>query len=365
MTTTIPTPDRGTLTDTDEVADYVAEVHSYLTDLDAEEIEDVIDDLFAHLTEVRQNSELPLTALVGEPHAYVIELRASAGLGPITTGAQTRASGPPPPLRPPLTKAVGRTVRKASEPVRRHAWFQQVRSFLPELRPAWWVARGFLLAVMASMLTSNRDNGLGHIALIPDIYRSDLLGLLATIGLIVASVRWGRAQYEGGWRPWAVRLAGGVAVLALLIAWSQVNDRGTYYAEDIAASTQTDFTILPANIFAYLPDGTPIDSFLLYNESGEPVVLPQHGYSEWLHSQFEAPFQTAASGAPTPNLYPRTMSVWQYSGASDSGATLEPTQPPLVLAPAPAPETPVRPDPPDPLTPTDPVVPNEANEPSG
>jgi hypothetical protein len=32
-----------------------------------------------------------------------------------------------------------------AEAVRRHPWTRAVVTFLPELRPAWWVARGWLL----------------------------------------------------------------------------------------------------------------------------------------------------------------------------------------------------------------------------
>jgi len=27
-------------------------------------------------------------------------------------------------------------------------WYQQIRAFLPELRPAWWVLRGYLAALI-------------------------------------------------------------------------------------------------------------------------------------------------------------------------------------------------------------------------
>ena len=60
--------------------------------------------------------------------------------------------------------------------------------FLPELRPAWWVARGYLLAGLLALMTGGR---LATFLAVPSIAGSSVAGFGVTVAFIVASVRFG------------------------------------------------------------------------------------------------------------------------------------------------------------------------------
>ena len=77
MTTT------GTTTDATRdlrAAAYLDEVRRHLADLPADERDDVVDDLDAHVHEVAAGTDRPLDEVLGPPAAFADELLASAGL---------------------------------------------------------------------------------------------------------------------------------------------------------------------------------------------------------------------------------------------------------------------------------------------
>ena len=65
-----------------------------------------------------------------------------------------------------------------------------VVGFLPELRPAWWVPRGYLAVQAVAIALSVLVYDGGFSFPVPAPFGSQLLGLLATMVAVVLSVRW-------------------------------------------------------------------------------------------------------------------------------------------------------------------------------
>jgi hypothetical protein len=287
----------------DEISRYVGEVEALLSDLDREELDDLIHDLELHLREIRAEADEPFTAVIGSPQEFATELRQSAGFG---SAPPAPAAGPGPVAR--MEARVASFVQAKLDGVRAHTWGRAILEFLPELRPGWWVLRGYLLALAVGWMTSESPLGLLGI---PRFGGSVVAGLVATALLIVLSVRWGRHRYDGWLKQTAVRMAGAVAVITALVAANTLAAAGyadDYYISDIdtAPFVESDWTTPPANIYAYLPDGTPLYQVLLFNEAGDPVDLPESGFSERLDLPFEA-VPVEIDGRTVANLYPREL----------------------------------------------------------
>lgn len=115
---------------------YLDEVRSHLLDLEPEELEELLDDLLLHMQEVKAETDDPLRTVLGDPAKFAAELRSSAGLNAAT--ADTK-----------VERMVSRA-RSSLQTVESHPWVKATVEFLPELRPAWWVARGYLFTLLFS-----------------------------------------------------------------------------------------------------------------------------------------------------------------------------------------------------------------------
>ena len=143
--------------------------------------------------------------LVGPPRRFVTELRTAAGLAP-----------PPEPsdgLQP--TRRHGFAIRVAELWGSRAA--RWCRALAPELRPAWWVARGLVLAVGLTWLTGADERPRWFLAVIPTwpVLGSHLVGAAVAAGAVYLSVEAGRRRLAGGQR--AVRAAATAAAVAIAL----------------------------------------------------------------------------------------------------------------------------------------------------
>ncbi len=291
-----------------EIVDYVAAVRTRLADLDSDEIDELTDDLASHLTEIRAESDEPFDEIIGTPEQFASELRQSAGLGQMSAEGAGRGR---------LSRAVeriGRTGRRWFAPVLNHRWTAATLDFGPELRPAWWVARGYLLTGLVALVSGGE---LATFLFVPSIAGSTIAGFALMVALVVASIRFGRRNHEARWARWlaviTAVLAGWVAVV-LFDEVSGATSRYDTYAEPVMVVDGPFFgELLPANIYAVLPDGTPIDQVLLYDESGEPITLPDTGYSPGLDSDYEAEPAVDETGRSIDNLFPRRLLVPDWS----------------------------------------------------
>ena len=260
MSTPTTTPTEPTLDN--RAADYLDEVRGHLADLPADERDDLLEDLEAHVHEVAATTDGPLEDALGPPAAFATELRTSAGLAP------TAASRPAPLDR----------LRRRADALRRHPWTRAVVAFLPELRPAWWVARGWLLVWLGAEATGGDASWFP----LPELFGNAFVGLVATVLAIVWSVRLGRRPAPPRWR-WAIDSG---AVLGAVLLLSSVGDgHGTVHHVAVETlpspvSPNGDPILLwradgspVTDLDAYGPDGQITDQVTILDQDGRPIEL--------------------------------------------------------------------------------------------
>jgi uncharacterized membrane protein len=286
-----------------DVAAYAAAVRAELADLPPPDREALVEDLEDHLAEVAAESDAPLASRLGSPREYAAELRLAYGAG---RGHHREPWGRLGRWRDGLTSS---------------AAYAAVRAFLPELRPAWWVLRAYLAVLTAFLVLSTPQ----RVGLVPNPLTSrGLLQIVVTAAAVVLSVHLGRraasASQAARWLGMTLNVLIGVAGL---IALSTMGTGGSatamysysarpYYAYGMYGG------FAPVNIFAYAPDGRPLDGVLLYDQDGRPFALG----GKSLDRLSEYPI--GADGKPILNEYPRKQTY----------ADGRPVPPPRVLLPA-------------------------------
>jgi len=269
-----------------DVATYAASVRTALADLPPDQAEVLLEDLEDHLREVAAEAGGPLAERLGPPEQYAQELRAAYGA---THAGGTRQD---PALR---------DFKLAVRSVTASAWFGQVRAFLPELRPAWWVLRAYVVVLLLLEAFSPSYN----LRPIPNPFSSrGLLEIIAAAIAIVVSIRLGRQR-----RPLAKRgrlIAIGANVAIALIALPVFARMGTFPSiamMESGVAGQSQPLILPngdalTNIYPYSRDGKPLTDVLLYDQEGRPLTTsPNVG-------DVTTEYPLGADGQPITNAYP-------------------------------------------------------------
>jgi hypothetical protein len=254
----------------------------------------------------------PLAERLGPPEGYAAELRASAGL-PAPGAAGRRAT-----LR---ESRLARRLEGAWRAARAHPAGRAVVEFLPELRPAWWVVRGYLAVQAAAVALTPLFAGGGLRFPIPELFGSRVLGRRA----------------PGGVRRRALTLVADAAlgllglVMLLQLGNTEVagGDGTAYVTYAQPASGLRSDGVEISNIFAFDAGGKPLRDVYLVDQDGNPLVA-SHDENEFL----EQPELVDRDGNEVANRYPRAQRQFD----PDSGQS----------TPVPAPE--FRP-PPGPLRP--------------
>jgi hypothetical protein len=307
---------------------YLAEVRSHLAGLSEDERDDLLDDLTAHVHQVAADDERSLEDALGSPEAFAAELMASAGLT-----AEMPASP-----RPGLTARARGRMDAAVEAIRRQPAGRAVLDFLPELRPAWWVVRGWLLVYLLTV----PDNGDDLSSFpFPEVLGSWVLGGMVTAAAAVLSVRLGRRRTRTRW-IWLLNAAAIVAAVWLandLDAGDTtyidnsgnvfVDDQGYYPGPGLQHADGSSIT----NIYAYDANGQPLDQVRLYDQDGRPIeVFP--GYDANGQLLITEPV-IGADGMDVVNAYPLHQSTTPRFPGDPAGNIAVP--PPVVgVAPLPA-----------------------------
>jgi hypothetical protein len=315
-----------------EVARYATAVRAAFADLPGPDRELLLEDLEDHLQEVLAEAGGPLEERLGTPEAYAAELRASAGLpAPGDTGRRRarprlRASRFASRLRRPWRAALAHPAGRA------------VIEFLPELRPAWWVARGYLAVQAASVALSVLFATDGLHFPVPRLLNSQVVGLLAVVAAVVGSVALGRRDATRGQPRWptvAANLTLGVfAVVLLLELGTREAHEDRYPAEyvvavDAAASGLRADGREISNIFPFDADGKPLQDVYLVDQDGNPVVAT-HGDTPYLEPQLPLDRE----GNQVANRYPRKLyEIDPYSGQRRPAPTPEFRPPPGPVRP--------------------------------
>ncbi|GAA3578202.1 hypothetical protein GCM10022419_069520 [Nonomuraea rosea] len=218
---------------------------------DHPEREELLEDLDDHLAEIAAESDLPLEHRLGPPAVYAEELAAAYGDRP----ERGRRRRPDP--REWALRAHTRLLHQGS--------YRSFAHFLPELRPGWWVLRGYLLAML---LLSVADEG--------RIVPSNIADLAVVAAGIWVSVWFGRRRGRG----LASVLTAGVNVLAVLALFA-----GMVAADSLGSSDSGTIAMAQRpvwvdqvgsddvyNIKPYAKDGTPLTDVYLYDQDGNPIT---------------------------------------------------------------------------------------------
>jgi len=281
-------------------AAYLARVAEGLADLPAEDREEVVQDLEAHLAELGDEE---VEATLGTPEAFVFEFRQSAGLED------------------------GDSVNRPSLMARGRNALERWSSRLGELthwqsfRPVWLWTRGWLLVSAWSMLYD--FEGFGRFP-IPSIGGSSVTGLLLVVGSTWLSL-WleaGTPQTARAIGSVVLSVSAGLALVGMLLnplpTYAELHEEPTY----IDRLTSPDGGTVE-NIYAYTLKGEQVD-VLLFDQSGRPLLsLPTHAYeeaefapsAEVIHYDSRAvAFARDQFGRVIPNLYPLQLSTYDEIG---------------------------------------------------
>ncbi|GLW07575.1 hypothetical protein Misp01_27050 [Microtetraspora sp. NBRC 13810] len=304
--------------------EYAQAVRDALSDLPEADRDELLEDLDDHLAEVAAESDVPLDERLGTPEAYAAELRAAYEGKP--AGAETRHD----------RRSVASQVRDRVTGAARHTHdrllrltpYRQLTAFLPELRPGWWVVRGYVIAALALSVLHRST------VLVPD----DVAAWAFALGVVWVSVWLGRRTLEERprfwWRLTAVtaNAAGGVLLFGVLLTVSTTNSEPRPYAAQMKAPVPVSAFDGVYNLYPYAEDGTPLHGIRLYDQDGRPLTLDPEMYGYALD-------QRCLADPPLANEYPLRL----FSYFSD--VPMEPTQPdatgvfpgPQSICPSPSP----------------------------
>jgi hypothetical protein len=264
-------------TGTRQAQDYLAAVEHELADLPVDDRSALLEDLSMHLDALAaEDDDRPIAVRLGPPAAYAADLRAAAGLPARGAGASLPAIAG---LRAWLDQVRGTPAVRRLLPALR-----EVRLLLDELRPAWWVLRGYLLVLVPCVLVYDGVRDFP----VPAPLGSNELGLLLVVAAVAGSVALGRRRLP---RVLAVGVVLGGAWLAVMAValWQDVSTSGMIRGYQPSPFQPThdradgEYPLLSrygpvTDVLPYAADGTPLEGVLLFDQDGRPL---QVGFQEW------------------------------------------------------------------------------------
>jgi hypothetical protein len=254
---------------------FVARVRECLSDLPADELQDLTEGLEADLTDLV--TERGGEAL-GDPDEYAQELRAAAGLGPAPRRGLRIGRG--------LT--LGERLDRYAAWWRRqmdHRYLDQAWTVAVALRPAWWVARGWVAAVLVCLVLPGYD--VWGYTVLPGVNQE--LGLAVLVACVVGSTLVGLGRLWPGSGDDRSRGTGArvvlvalnvFAILMLPMAQDQVREAKWRQVEDSTGFDQQGWVRSMGvvnhgrqvcNISAYDAHGQPLVGVQLFDQDGQPI----------------------------------------------------------------------------------------------
>lgn len=234
-----------------EIAKYAAAVGSALADLPENTRNELMDDLPEHLAEVAAEAEaegVSLAERLGPPAVYAAELRASLG----------HADAPSRSARWSERRArVKARVQPLNVRIGRIFGYAHLTDLLRQLRPAWWVLRGYVAALVIGMLLGDE----GHPRVIPQFGGNGVIGVALIVAGIIGSIWLGRATANGGrkTRIFSGVLSAGLALFAFAVAVAadEAMSRPDYnYSADQSVVYTSQWQ--PTDVVVVDPQGHPV-----------------------------------------------------------------------------------------------------------
>ncbi len=251
-------------TRTDEITAYVAAVRAALTGLPEATRDELLEDLPEHLAEVAADDVGSLVDRLGPPSVYAAELLAGAGF--------VGGFPDPPPKRDPfaeLRETALRQLRAMDARTGPLFGYPRASEFLTLLRPAWWVLRGYLAAMVVAWMLDDSGQPIG---LLPRIGGSEVVALLLLAAGVFGSIWFGRRSAGLAQGP-RYALYAGTAVLVLVALGgflsADSSTRGSYYS-DVNYDNPYGHV---QDVFVYDEQGRLIEGARLFDQSGQPIHL--------------------------------------------------------------------------------------------
>ncbi|HWG94037.1 MAG TPA: hypothetical protein VNU66_07440 [Mycobacteriales bacterium] len=196
---------------------------------------------------------------------------------------------------------------------------REVKAFLPQLLPAWWVLRGYLVVWLPAVTSGSAREDVP----VPSVLGSHALGAVLVVVAVLLSVRVGRAGLTGLLRAASTALSvalAGWAVLTVLdlpdravrTQYVQVGSGALY--EGPLQSYDGPVT----DVYPYAADGTPLEGVLLYDQDGRPL---RPSVQEWFADRCRRVLAQprAADGVPVPHSYPQQYVLDPQGETLDGG----------------------------------------------
>ncbi|MEU2614766.1 hypothetical protein ABZ570_24750 [Micromonospora sp. NPDC007271] len=337
-----------------EIADYVDRVRSALADLPPDVRDELTEDLPEHLAEVAAETDGTLVDRLGTPEAYAAELRAAAGADGRPTGSSVERR---------LAALRGRfaaRLRGLDTRLGPLFGYATASEFFRPLRPAWWLVRGWLAALLISAALGEPSG------LLPRLGGSVLASLFLLVGTVLVSVWLGRRSVGLlGWPRRLLRLGTAALLLFSFAVMLNVDQHASGagsvlpYSEILVGNPYDSIK----DVYVYDEEGRLVRNAQLFDQDGVPIRLgrptcldasgnvpvPRNAYP---HCPDQAPFGSPApsSVAPAPTVSAAPPSVTPSGSAppapsgsapptpSESAPTASPPPAPSGSAPAGVPE---------------------------
>lgn len=232
-----------------EIDRYLSGVRVALADLPAEVRDDLVEDLPAHFAELLDEHRGALVERLGPPEAYAAELRAAAGLD-AHTGARRRWAAVNDDLADRMVAAARLTNAKVGAAI----GYDQATDFIRLLRPAWWVFRAYIVALILFELTLH-DNPLFN-----------PVGWVVLVALVLVSVRIGPITPR---LPSPSRIPAAVLVAVAVFFALAASSGQTYYQP--SSDGYSDRWSQVTDVYPYDKDGNPLSDVSLYDQNGQPL----------------------------------------------------------------------------------------------
>ncbi|MFI6599018.1 hypothetical protein ACIBHX_22395 [Nonomuraea sp. NPDC050536] len=224
--------------------------------------DELLEDLDDHLAEIAAESGLPLEERLGPPIAYAAELAAAYG------------------GRPEGSRRVWDRIRASER-------FAAVLGFMRQLKPGWWVLRGYALAMLLQVMLFGSgvvpSNPGEFLTAAVGVAVSLWIGLRRPVPLLVPLVV-------------ALNVLGAVAVFAGAVQaqqWKDQAQRLRMQESDLVRQVSVGDEVY--NIKPYAKDGSPLKDVYLYDQDGKPITVNPEDFG----------YQVDRScGEPVLNRYP-------------------------------------------------------------
>ncbi|WP_156926006.1 hypothetical protein [Glycomyces arizonensis] len=250
-----------------DIMDYRLAVERHLADLPAPIREDLLNGLEEHLAEVSADLEpgVPLSHLLGSPEAYARELRETV---------EVPKGGVAERFRRAVLVPVTDRLKSASNRFARGAGLGDFDDLRKALKPAWWVLRGLI----AAMLTWYLMFGTGAAVTYP-VIRTELFIAASLIGAVLLFV-WLSLRLGVRSQNWSRKYRVLVTVAGLYLLYGGWATFASSFIDDalfdtpitMTQSTTTDFDHAQ-DIYAYTEDGELLTDIYLFDEDGEPLMI--------------------------------------------------------------------------------------------